>query len=157
MGLDGRLASQHHGHDHPGGKQPGDRLDVFAEEQRRKSDGEEDLQQLDLTDPGNTAHRQPGVPGKETDELREQRDVTEGPPGLGRNLALMLQRQVHHRPDQQRRRQHQRPADHLPTAHLLGQSAALGVPQTAHGNRAEHQQVTGLNAAGPADQRITQH
>ncbi|MNF87637.1 hypothetical protein D3C84_701070 [compost metagenome] len=69
----------------------------------------------------------------------------------------MLQRQIHHRADQQRRRQHQRPADHLPAAHLPGQSASLGVAQSAHCNGAKHQQVTGLNAAGTADQCITEH
>ena len=69
----------------------------------------------------------------------------------------MLHRQVSHRADQQRRRQHQRPADHLPAAHLLGQAPTFGITQAAHGDRAEHQQIPRLNTAGTADQRITQH
>ncbi|MNT64791.1 hypothetical protein D3C72_2027210 [compost metagenome] len=122
---------------------------MFAKEQRRKRDGEEDLQQLDLTDPGDPAHGQPCVPREKSEKLRKQRHIPERPPGLGRHCALMLQGQIQHRPDQQRCRQHQRPADHLPAAHLLGQPATFGVAQSSDGNRAEHQQITRLNAAGP--------
>ena len=69
----------------------------------------------------------------------------------------MLQRQVHHRPQQQRAGQHQCPADHLPTAHLPRQAAAFGIAQPAHSNRRQHQQVTGLDVSGAHDHRVGHH
>ncbi|MCY1248489.1 hypothetical protein D9M72_619260 [compost metagenome] len=112
---------------------------MFAKEQGRKSDGEENLQQLDLTDAGNAPQRQAGIPGKKANELGEQRDVAERPPCTRGNWALMLQRQIHDWTDQQGRGQHQCPADDLPTAHFPRQPTSLGITQAAHGNGCQHQ------------------
>ena len=51
--------------------------------------------------------------------------------------------------DEERRGQHERPADHLPAAVGAAERAALGVPERAERDRAEHEQV----GAGDARRR----
>ena len=52
----------------------------FAVEESRQREGDEGLQQLHLRNPRNAAHRQAGIPCKESDPLRKQRDVKQREP-----------------------------------------------------------------------------
>ena len=100
--------------------------------------------------PRNTAARHAAVPEEKADIHREHRHVGKTQPGLPARAGNRLHvrpRQPQHHGRGQRRRQHQRPANHLWPTHGPGQPRALGVADCRQQHRAEHQQIGAMEAA----------
>ena len=136
-GPDDGTASAGDHDDHGGGKEEGCRFNGFLEQQGRRHDREERLQQLHLADPGDAAHGQAAVPGEKAQEHGAERQVGAGEHDRGAGPAG-LRRHPAHREGHDGGADHQRPAYCARAAQRARYPRAFGVAHPAQHHR--HQQ-----------------
>ena len=87
----------------------------------------------------------PWYQAKKPRNIEMAADVGEAEPGVGADVRAPWRRQ-RRREDEERRGEHERPADHLPAAVAARERAAFRVPEGGGGDRGEHEQVGGREA-----------
>ena len=110
-------------------------------EQPSPGEGEDRLEQLDLTDARHAAHCQPGVPGKEPEVHRHHGQVREARPRSLRVGGRYRPEAEQGEGNGQRKGDHDGPGDRLPPAQFPAHDSAFGISERRRDHRAEQKEV----------------
>jgi hypothetical protein len=127
--------------------------------QQRSCEGqtEEWLQQLQLADGSDAALGKAAIPEHETDQHAEERHIGEAKPGRPLDAGKGRRHGENQQRDHQRKRQDQRPGDHLPAAKRAGQPGAFGIAEPANDDGSEHQGIADRGSRQPLHEREAGH